>query len=250
MVTSIKDYYQTYWSEGISDWRPSANGISTFEKLFFKPYISAASQILDFGCGDGTHVSEYLTSHGCKYLGVDVSVPAVRACQNKGVEAQVIELERPLPFTDERFDVVTSFEVLEHLFSPGDVVAELKRVLRSGGYMLGSVPNTVYIGDRLLMLLGYFNPGGSPATSLERPWVDPHLRFFSKRSLHAFMSAMGFQSIEITGPAFSLSDLPRLYRLSERTKRRIALVSGWLGPLGTYWPSLFARRLYFAARKS
>jgi len=249
MVTSIKDYYQRYWSEGISDWRPSVNGTSKFEEQFFASCIVPGCQILDFGCGDGTHVSKYLISCGCKYLGVDVSTQAVSACQERGVDAQVIELERPLPFADERFEVVMSFEVLEHLFSPGDVVAELKRVLRPGGYMLGSVPNTAYVANRLLMLLGYFNPGGSPATSLTRPWIDPHLRFFSKRSLHAFLSEMGFRSIKISGNPFSLSELPIIYKSSERMKQRLATISGGLGPLGTLWPSLFASHLYFAAAK-
>jgi hypothetical protein len=62
---------------------------------YFKTHHYLAALVSEGG--DGTHVSKYLISCGCKYLGVDVSMQAVSACQERGVDAQVIELERPLP---------------------------------------------------------------------------------------------------------------------------------------------------------
>jgi hypothetical protein len=63
MVTSIKDYYQRYWSEDISDWRPSANGTSKFEEQFFASCIVPGCQILDFGCGQRAFEFDYLRVH-------------------------------------------------------------------------------------------------------------------------------------------------------------------------------------------
>jgi SAM-dependent methyltransferase len=45
-----------------------------------------------------------------------------------------------LPFADETLDVVTMFEVLEHLSEPWTAIEEARRVLRAGGTLLGSAP--------------------------------------------------------------------------------------------------------------
>jgi len=49
-----------------------------------------------------------------------------------------------LPFADNSFDVITSFETLEHLHERSMFVQELKRVLRQGGTLFLSTPNAVY----------------------------------------------------------------------------------------------------------
>ncbi len=54
-----------------------------------------------------------------------------------------------LPFRDDSFDVVSCFEVLEHLDDPAGALGEMARVLRPGGSLLLSVPNDAGIKHRL-----------------------------------------------------------------------------------------------------
>jgi SAM-dependent methyltransferase len=248
-MTQAAKFYRDYWEIGIDHWRPEGETISAFERSLLAPYLSKAPKVLDFGCGDGVHVGEYVASADCEYTGLDVSEVAVSACARKGLTAQVCLPNHPLPFQPERFDLVVSFEVLEHLFAPADAVVELRRVLKKGGHFIGSVPNSVAIGNRLLTLLGYFNAGGAPSTSLDKPWLDPHIRFFTRSALWRFLEEAGFRVIGVSGPPFSLLHLPVIHRASGRLRRTVETVSGPLRVITKLWPALFAYRLYFVAQK-
>ena len=142
------------------------------------------------------------------------------------------------------------FEVLEHIFRPDMALQEIKRVLVPGGLIIVSVPNITWIGNRFLMLAGFFNPGGSPSTSLKAPWKDPHIRFFSKRSLLKLLShELKFRILEFVGTEFSIADLPLLYKINA-IRRFLTIVSLPIKWLGHYWPSLFASNLFVVAQKT
>jgi SAM-dependent methyltransferase len=244
-----QQYYDDYWEHGIDGWSLTDVRMDAFEEHLLAAYVPRGARVLDFGCGDGSHVGTYLHSTGRSYLGLDISQAAVDACLKQGLEAICHPPEAPLPFDEGSLDAVVSFEVLEHLFSPADAVAEIYRVLRAGGYFVGSVPNTVFIANRLLMVLGHFNPGGSPSTSLKKPWADPHVRFFTQRSLSRFMCDIGFTQVGVYGSAFSLTHFPVLYRAPTPFKSLFARISRPLGRLGHWYPSLFSHFLYVVARK-
>lgn len=94
--------------------------------------------ILDVGSGTGTMI-EHLSRFG-DVRGVDFDPEAIRFCRERGVQAvERIEGDR-LPFADGSFDVVTSFDVLEHIEDDGAMLAEMHRVLRPGGTLLLAVP--------------------------------------------------------------------------------------------------------------
>lgn len=244
-----QQYYEDYWKQGIDGWSPTDVEMNALEKQLFTTYIPAGARLLDFGCGDGSHVGTYLQSTGRFYTGLDVSAVAVQACRAKGLEAICHEPDCPLPFDDASLDAVVSFEVLEHLFSPAEAVAEIHRVLRPGGYFIGSVPNTTFIANRLLMAIGYFNPGGSPSTSLKKPWADPHIRFFSNHSLKNFFDEMGFTDIQVYGMPFAFTQFPVVYRAPKSVQAFLAHVSKPIGILGQWYPSLLSHTLYFATQK-
>jgi SAM-dependent methyltransferase len=242
-------YYEKYWSKGLGRWSPRDLKASAFEEKLLSECVPEGSQVLDFGCGDGSHIGTYLHSIQRDYTGVDISLAAVDICRARGLRASQYIPDNPLPFESESFDVVAAFEVLEHLFEPQKSVDEIRRVLRTGGKFIGSVPNAVHFGSRLLMAIGCFNPAGSPETSLKRPWADPHIRFFSKKNLIGFLIECNFKKNLIYGKNFSLVELPRLYRSPESVKAVLENLSRPMAAIGPLWPSLFSTRLYFVAQK-
>src|SRR5262249_29482595 len=127
---------------------------------------------------------------------------------------------------------------------------EIHRVLRLEGYLLGSVPNSVWLGNRLLMMSGRFSPGGSPATSLKAPWKDPHIRFFSAQSLRSLLGQSGFRQVRVLGGDFSFLDFPILYKSGGWPRGLLSACSWPFSKLGQWWPSLLSARLYFTAKKS
>jgi SAM-dependent methyltransferase len=247
MGKSETNYYEKYWDEGISSWSPKGVRASSFEQQLLCHFLQSSSRVMDFGCGDGSHVGPLVKALGCSYVGLDVSSSAVGLCRKGGLDAIEHNPESPLPFESKTFDCVISFEVLEHVFNAELAVQEIHRVLREGGCLVGSVPNSVHLGNRLLMALGHFSPGGSPETSLKAPWKDPHIRFFNKRSLLAFLRQTGFRECSVLGMQFSFANLPWLYRAKGATRTIAEICSLPLHFLGRRWPSLLSTRLYFTA---
>jgi SAM-dependent methyltransferase len=244
-----KPYYEKYWHDGLSAWSPVGVSITRFEEDLLTRFLRPAAKVLDFGCGDGAHASSCVLSRQCSYTGVDISQHALTMCHAKGLEAVAYSPEASLPFDTDSFDNVLSFEVLEHLFDPEAALHEIRRVLRPEGHLIGSVPNSVCLANRLLTALGHFSPGGSPATSLNAPWKDPHIRFFNKRTLLLLLTQLGFSECRVFGARFSLIDLPVLYKSVGASRRLLLACSRPLGLRGSWWPSLLSARLYFTARK-
>jgi SAM-dependent methyltransferase len=108
--------------------------------------------VLDLGCRDGALTAAYLD--GNTIVGVDVDRSALARAGRRGIETVWADLDEPLPFEDESFDVVVAGEVLEHLRLPERALAEAHRVLRPGGLLVGSVPNCFRLKTRLRFLLG------------------------------------------------------------------------------------------------
>lgn len=72
---------------------------------------------LDVGCAYGYAV-DVLKSLGYVAFGIDISKYSVRKAKNYATDIVVCDVQKNLPFKDEVFDVVTCFEVLEHLANP------------------------------------------------------------------------------------------------------------------------------------
>jgi SAM-dependent methyltransferase len=98
-----------------------------------------ARRLLDAGCGTGENLL-HLARRG-KAVGVDLSEEALRFCRTRGV-VSVRGSVLSVPFLSERFDVVTSFDVIYHRWVGDDraAVREMARVLKPGGLLLVRVP--------------------------------------------------------------------------------------------------------------
>ena len=95
-------------------------------------------KILDVGAGTGGKIRSFAKlgeAHG-----IDVSEKAVEFCQRRGLENVVLCPAEHIAFPDETFDIVTSFDVLEHVNNPSRMLEECRRVLKAGGHLIISVP--------------------------------------------------------------------------------------------------------------
>ena len=111
--------------------------------------IPKGGEILDLGCGTGYGTVELL-SGGTSIVGADVSAEAVAyARANYGREG-VTFLEascESVPRADHQFDLITCFEVIEHLENWRGLLAEAQRLLRPGGSFVVSTPNKAYYAE-------------------------------------------------------------------------------------------------------
>lgn len=258
---TVKGYYEKYWSPG----GPASKvHHETYPELlrFLEAHVTPTSRCLDVGCGDGRTAGLWLQEHAGSYIGVDVAANVVQMARALGLDARTIEDATSLPFADAAFDLVICTEVLEHLFDPLAAAREICRVLCPGGVFIATVPNVAYWRWRLNMLVNRWGPSND-RRSVESPWLDPHIRFFTPRSLERMLESAGFRPVGVGGHfgAF-LRDLPILRTVGrlvlksrvERDPRARRLVlqrnaSSAYRRLEARYPSLFALRLHAVAKK-
>jgi ubiquinone/menaquinone biosynthesis C-methylase UbiE len=97
--------------------------------------------VLDVACGTG-YGSEILRESGAaKVIGADLALDAINTNSN-GHRALFTNADAcKLPFPDQSFDTVVSFETIEHVESPERLLMEIARVLKPGGICICSSPN-------------------------------------------------------------------------------------------------------------
>lgn len=98
-------------------------------------------RVLDAGCGSGLHAA-LLLDRGARVTGIDRSAAmlehARRRLAGRGVELRVADLRDPLPFAEGSFDGIMSALALHYLRDWGPTLAEFRRVLRPGGWLVFS----------------------------------------------------------------------------------------------------------------
>lgn len=135
--------------------------------LFASGYVEG-KRVLDVACGSG-YGSDLLRSAGAaEVVGVDRAPEAIRYCRSHYPAAArfLVADAESLPLPDASFDVVVSFETLEHVPNQRRFLGEVRRLLTTGGLAIVSTPNrAVY-------------PPGNPyhVTELLLPELERELR--------------------------------------------------------------------------
>jgi len=131
--------------------------------------------VLDAACGEG-YGSDILANYAEKIYGMDIDEETINHAENKYIKSNLQFLKgsiAKLPFVDGYFDVVVSFETIEHV---GEDIQklflnEVKRVLKEDGILVISTPNKKVYTDK-------------------RDYQNPfHIREFYKEEFHGFLTA-------------------------------------------------------------
>jgi SAM-dependent methyltransferase len=114
-------------------------GMRRISEALLERHLAAASgplEVLDAGCGSGG-TTAWLGRWG-RVTGLDLSTDALGLARQRGLSRLVRGSIEALPFPDQSFDLLTSFDVLYHLRVGDDrrALAEFRRVLRPGGLAL------------------------------------------------------------------------------------------------------------------
>jgi SAM-dependent methyltransferase len=128
-----------------------------WHRYHFAALAARGARVLDVASGEG-YGSALLAATATSVVGVDASADAVAHAQSTyaglgNVEFVAGDCAR-LPFADAAFDVIVSFETIEHITAQRAFLAETRRLLAPGGLLLLSSPNKAEYTDRR----GYENP--------------------------------------------------------------------------------------------
>ena len=146
--------------------------------------------LLDIGCSSGGFLSTVKAS-AWKLYGIEMEeTTAQRARAATGAEVFVGDAIEA-PFLPASFDVITCFDVLEHVYSPRQFLTKVQEWLKPGGIFYAMMPNIDSWEARVF---------GSHWFGLELP---RHLGHFSPRSLRYLMSELGFEEVCVKTPPVS-----------------------------------------------
>lgn len=143
--------------------------------------------ILDIGCSSGAFLST-MRGSSWELYGIDMEEStAERARGNTGAKIFVGDAVAA-PFLPATFDVITSFDLLEHVYSPREFLTKVFEWLKPGGIYFAMMPNIDSWEAKLFRTHWY---------GLELP---RHLFHFSPRSVRYLMTQLGFEEVCIKTP--------------------------------------------------
>lgn len=146
------------------------------------------TKILEIGCGGGERTI-YFKNAGCKVTAIDV-VDVRKPNFSDGWDFLIAEGEK-LPFVDESFDAVTSFDVIEHIDKDVLFLSEAYRVCKKGGVFILGTPNRNRLSYKLRQLLGK-----KIIYPLELGKNCIHLREYTMDDLIRLVKKVGFKVIK------------------------------------------------------
>ncbi|GAB3304151.1 MULTISPECIES: class I SAM-dependent methyltransferase [Pseudoclavibacter] len=167
------------------------------------------AHVLDAGCGAGPLAAE-LAARGATVAGFDSSSEMIAIARRRlgdAVDLQVSDLGRPLPYPNERFDLVAASLVLHYLEDWGPALTELHRVLKPGGRLTISVHHP-FVYRLMFPERDYFATEAWTSTS-NFNGTEVELTYWH-RPLHAMTDAFaeaGFRVATVAEPPFA-ADTP------------------------------------------
>lgn len=179
-VPSFQDLSKFY----SDDYYVKSQIMEIFYKLRKKKVKRETGRILDIGCGSAGFLKA-MAGAGWEAYGVEKSEAGYNLASADGnikvFHGELIEQK----FTDGYFDVVTIWQVLEHMESPVDALMEVNRILKDEGVLIVSLPNIDSLQFRIF---------GKNWFHLDMP---RHLYHFSPRSIKEILNKCNFEIYKV-----------------------------------------------------
>lgn len=148
-------------------------------------------KILDYGCFCGVFLS-VAQAQGWDAYGIEPLVmPSIYARGKFGLKVTTDTLRHDT-FPADFFDVVTAFQVFEHIVDPQDSLEKIRHIIKPGGLIAIEVPNIENTWVKVFK-------------EKHRHFVEDHVSFFSAETLKRLLERFGFQPVGVYYPVRALS---------------------------------------------
>ncbi len=162
------------------------------------------NNILDVGCGDGYFLTE-AKKRKWKVIGTEYNTGSIERCKSKGIDIIGGKLKEITQLKNNYFDVITSFEVLEHINNPQEEIKLFWKLLRPKGIVYLTTPNFNSLSRKLL---------GNKWSIIQYP---EHINFYTVKTIKFLFRQNGFRIISCKTTGISINELLRQKRLNSAT---------------------------------
>lgn len=182
-------------------WKKRDQYLLFLRQLFAYQYVEqfvSGKRVLDLGCGSGFGLTA-LAKQTRMSVGVDKDFTGLAFARTQGAKEPSLLFflnadVHHLPFPEQSFDVVLSFQVIEHVRRPTHYLQAIRKVLVPGGLAIFTTPN------RRLRLLPF-----------QKPWNRYHLREYNEKQLYRLLQSV-FAQVQLLGIT-ATSDIVALEKL-------------------------------------
>ena len=148
-------------------------------------------KVLDVGCSTGFFV-EAAKNNNWEAKGIDLNPSAIKFGRKRGLDLEQKEL-KDLP-TNFKYDVITLFDVLEHLVDPSNIIENIKKYLSNEGIISLYVPNYDSASRYLMNKDAHFI------------WPSHHLTYFTIKTISNFLENREFEILEVKTEGLDIFD--------------------------------------------
>lgn len=160
-------------------------------------YQVQTQSILEIGAGFGTFCSEIKSRNKFeRIVAIEPTPGLAKTCRGKGIDVIELPVEKVDLSQSELFDVIASFEVIEHLFEPSKFIADAEKLLSPGGLIILTCPNGKGFDVDVL---------GNVSTTVDHE----HLNYFNPESLGILLTKHKFEVLESFTPGRLDAELVR-----------------------------------------
>jgi 2-polyprenyl-3-methyl-5-hydroxy-6-metoxy-1,4-benzoquinol methylase len=212
--------------------------------------------LLDYGCGNGQAVSQYLIMENVNYYGVDLHEPSIDFA-NKYFSKSNASFYTSIP-TNIKFDILLYSDILEHLHDPAIILESHKDMLSENGIILGSIPNGYGPFEmenrifRITRLDKFYNSiirlkskmkNKTAHSDIPYNLESGHVQFFTKTKFFKLLEDQGYKIIVFKNGSFAGANY------SEKLTFKSELIAKINAKIADYLPGWAVSTWYFEARK-
>jgi 2-polyprenyl-6-hydroxyphenyl methylase/3-demethylubiquinone-9 3-methyltransferase len=202
------------WWDPTSEFKP-LHEINPLRLSFIKSSVNIkGKKILDVGCGGGI-LSESLANEGADVTGIDQGDRVIKIAKLHAKESGIkvkykhINIEDFYKNTDERFDVITCLEMLEHVPDPNSIINTCSKLLMPGGKIYFSTIN------KNLKAFLFAIIGAEYILNLLPKGTHEYKKFIKPSQLQAWVNSNGLSFDSIIGMTYN--PITQKYKLSQDT---------------------------------
>lgn len=197
MKNFLRSYLQTIWH----------NSASVNNEILASLVESREhATILDLGCEEGSLIQERMKDkikHPIIH-GIDIDGQKVKKAKKRGIKAIKADAQKPWPYKNNFFDIVTANQLIEHLSKTDLFLEEVFRVLKPKGYLLLSTENLSSWHNIFALILGWQafsqdistrKPIGNPMRLIaeQKPSWALHVKIFTLKGLGEIIELHGLK---------------------------------------------------------
>jgi SAM-dependent methyltransferase len=176
----LEKFYENVYSE-------STPSFLWYEKVENIKRLKKVGRVLDIGCWEGQQLEHFMKT-GWKCVGTELNKRAANVAISKGIEVHQISIREFFRrFEGEKWDVINTAYILEHIPNPFDFLINLKSKLDKDGIIIIEVPN-----DFSPFQLAYITEH-----NIEPYWIalPDHLNYFDRQGIENLVKRAGFSII-------------------------------------------------------